>query len=230
MGQNKKDRRESSLVRASFQERTKEMADKETVSVLEQLEQEFETIKEQHGRKDLRGKIKSAVYRIRERSRSFRKWQYAVAVCGVILLISTIVAVLRTSKTPEKDMKDNIPAFLTAEEKKDWEEKEVDYNEIYIYVNTQLEVVDDKVELRLANPPYCAYPLKITITDGETTYFKSEALEPGDSLEETELSDLPKKAGTYDVVIWYEFFSKDSGSVVGEHSVNAEMIINEENN
>ena len=210
------------------------MSDSEEKSILEQLGEEFESQIEvekstSHSKggsiKDILLRIKKSIWQNRKRAISI--------TCVVAVLVLTVAGILwaNRSKVPEiADMRGTIPGFLTEEEKTDWEHKEVDKDEIYVMVNASLNVdEEDTVQLRLANPPYCAYPLKITICDVEDTkkiYYESDVLNPGDSIEEAKLKELPEKEGTYGAVIQYQFFAaKGNDSLVGEHTVNADLII-----
>ena len=198
-------------------------------SVLEELEKEFEQ------------SVKSGdnINKTRKRSKitsnqGFLLWikQRRKVLSGVLILLVIAFSVLAgrhflKGKNPS-EIKNGMPAFLTESEKEDWNNKEVDFNEIYIYVNTNLNIEDgNKIQLRLANPPYCAYPIKISIQDeakGEV-YYTSGILKPGESLEEVELSKVPEQSGNYPVTIVYTFYdSKSKDTVVGEHAVSAELI------
>ena len=186
------------------------MEDNKQSRGLEELEQLFLKEKEE--------KKKKKIVKI-----DLKRAHVLVAIVGVVLLILLIIV---TFSRPN-EIKD-IPGFLTEDEEKDWEKKKVDKTEVFIIVNTNLEVRKNMVDLNLANPPYSAYPLQIKITDesGGTTYYESEILNPGKYLEKVELQNLPGESGDYTAVIHYTFFAeKNSQNVVGEHTVTGQIVI-----
>lgn len=193
--------------------------------VLAQLEQEFEKTKRKSSKSEMRKRkiSKKEIWKFLNQ----RKKIFGAGIIGICVIFS--IAMLAKGYL-EDDKRNGVPAFLTVQEKEEWENKEVSEGEIFIYVNTSLEVDKEtqEVSLRLANPPYCAYPLKVTIEGKEAEgkpYFESSILKPGGSLEMAELKNLPKDAGKYEAVIHYTFYDKDEKTVVGEHAVSAELII-----
>lgn len=205
------------------------MSENDKLSILDQLEQEFEGEKSSHKSEgESQKKNNRLPHKVVSVPNVLKKKKIVVLCLAAVLIICLIAGIVFLAKKDGSDIKEESPDFLTMEEKKDWENKEVDKNEIFIYVNTNLEVKDgNKIQLQLANPPYCAYPAKIDITDKEnkTIYYISEVLKPGQSLEEVELKDIPEKKGTYDVIIQYTFYSESGDAEVGEHTVNASLLI-----
>lgn len=186
------------------------MPEEEKRSVLEQLELEF------------------------EKEHKKRKKNFRVPVIGFLLAICLFAAagaagksILSAKLSQSTDIE--VPQFLSRQEKKEWKTKETDENEIYVYVNTRLTVGEEnEIQLRLANPPYCLYPIKISIKDKNNgdVYYTSGVLKPGDSLEKVNLEKAPDKAGTHEAVIHYTFYAEGSqDTVVGEHMVSAELIV-----
>ncbi len=205
------------------------MPDIEKSSILERLETEFEQEKNQLHTLETTEK---KVFRIEKDffNRHRKKIFSAFLALVVLAAVSAVIWANINQRQEKSKISNGAPEFLSEEEKEDWEKKTVDTNEIYITVNTNLDVQENNtVQLRLANPPYCAYPIKITIVDtdtGETAYYESEVMEPGSSIEEAELKNLPEKAGSYQAKIRYQFFAeKNQDTVVGEHTVSAEIII-----
>lgn len=152
---------------------------------------------------------------------------------AVLVAVIILVVLINAIKTNDSDIEDGIPGFLSKEEKKDWKDKEKDETEIYVYVNTYLEAEDDGVvNLRLANPPYCAYPIQVSVCDRQdekTSYYASGLIRPGESIERAKFDKLPRKKGSYEVNVKYKFFQDDKGeNLVGEHSVAGELVIKEE--
>ena len=203
------------------------MSENEKLSILDQLEQEFEGEKSPH--KPVPEKKNNRFFRKKATVPHLLKNKKIAVLCiAVVLILCFAAGAAFLIKTGNSAIKKEAPDFLTKKKKKDWDNKEVDKNEIFIYVNTNLEVKDgNKVQLRLANPPYCAYPAQIDITDIEnkTVYYTSEILKPGQSLEEVKLKDIPEKKGTYDVSIRYTFYSESEDTEVGEHTVRATLLI-----
>lgn len=193
--------------------------------VLAQLEQEFEQTK----RKNSKPEKKRRKISKKEIGKSLKQYKkiWGAGIIGFCVIFS-IVLLARAYFENEKQ--NGVPAFLTAKEKEEWETKEVSEGEIFIYVNTNLEVDKETQEvlLRLANPPYCAYPLKVSIEGKEAEgkpYYESSILKPGESREKAELKNLPEDTGTYEAVIHYTFYDKDVKTMVGEHNVSAKLII-----
>lgn len=211
------------------------MSDKENISILEQLEQEFENDKTHQlsntpNNRGRRRKFKEPGKNPLIKELLREKKNRIVCVAMFLVLCVVIVAASRILHNTKNDngIEKGTPEFLTTEEKKDWKNKKVDENEIFIYVNTSFELQKgNKIQLQLANPPYCAYPLKIKITDreGKVNYYTSKTIKPGQSLESVELKDVPEKKGSYDVVIQYTFYSASGETEVGEHTVNASLVI-----
>lgn len=194
-------------------------------NVLDQLEQEFEKAKKNNFKSQQKGRGIPKIM-IRE----FWKRRKKVIFAGLAGLCALFFVALLVKGILRDETQNGAPSFLTVQEKKEWETKEVAEGEIFIYVNTSLEVDKEtqEVSLRLANPPYCAYPLKVSIEGKETDgkpYYESPILKPGASLEKAELKNLPKEAGNREAVIHYTFYDKDEKTVVGEHTVSAELII-----
>lgn len=136
-----------------------------------------------------------------------------------LLLIAIIVFSLFEIVNLVNIKTDKIPDFLTEEEKKDWQEKEVDKDEMFIIVNTNMTMKDNKVDLNFANPPYSAYPLQIKITDesGKKVLYQSKVLNPGEYLKKVELHNMSNDPGEYAVNIHYTSYAKkNSDNVVGE--------------
>lgn len=159
-----------------------------------------------------------------------KKARILIILIGVLIAVFLMLFAIFHGRGQEKPVSkiENIPGFLTEEEENNWETKKVDKNEVFIIVNTNLEVRDGEVELNLANPPYSAYPLQIEITNdfGETVYYQSDVINPEKYLDKVKLQNIPTEAGTYPVNIHYTFFAeKGSKNVVGEHTVAGEIII-----
>lgn len=193
--------------------------------VLEQLEQEFEKTKRKASKPKTRRRriLKKQIWKLLTQHKK-------IFEAGIIGICVVFFIALLAKGYLENDKQDGVPAFLTVQEKEEWQTKEVSEGEIFIYVNTNLEVDQEtqEVSLRLANPPYCVYPLKVSIEGKEAEgkpYFESSILKPGGSLERAELKNLPKDAGKYEAVIHYTFYDKDGKTVVGEHTVSADLII-----
>lgn len=162
-----------------------------------------------------------------------KKWVMAVGMMMTLVVIIILAVLINAVKTNDSDIEDGVPRFLTKEEKEEWKNKEKDETEIYVYVNTYLEAEDDGVvNLRLANPPYCAYPIQVSVCDRQDekkSYYVSGLIRSGESIERAKFDKLPQKKGSYEVKVKYKFFQDDKGKdLVGEHSVAGELIIKEE--
>lgn len=198
-------------------------------SALEQLEQEFESsksIKEGSTKPPERERKRRTGNKKRNVLDKRKQWHILMTVIPALLLIVIAGIFLGVNKMNSSDVRNKYPSFITKEEKEDWKNKSVDKGQIYVYVNTSLDVKADgkSVALRLANPPYCAYPLKIklSIDENKDTYlYQSELIKPGDSVEDAELTGLPAEKGVYNATIYYTFYEEKGETVVGEHQVKA---------
>lgn len=138
-----------------------------------------------------------------------------IAVLLIAIIVFSLFKIVNLVSTQNEEM----PDFLTEEEKKDWQEKEVDKDEMFIIVNTNMTMKDNKVDLNFVNPPYSAYPLQIKITDesGKKVLYQSKVINPGEYLKEVELKNMSNDPGEYAVNIHYTSYAKrNSDNVVGE--------------
>lgn len=197
----------------------------EKKSVLDLLEQEFINEQQEKDKKKRKFDIGSVRRVIKRRN---------ILIILLLLLIAAM-ALFAGYLLKDHDIQSGItskpPSFLTEEELEKWNSKDVDNDQIFVYVNTILVADEEQnVELRLVNPPYSAYPLRITIessAEEPEVYYESDILEPGQSMEKAKLDKVPEEAGEYDVTIRYEFYDSELPDVVvGEHTVSAVMIIN----
>ena len=148
------------------------------------------------------------------------------------MIAAAVAIAVNAARKSGDDQISKIPDFLTEEEKADWKNKEVDKDQIFIYVNTNftLQAGETEVPLRLVNPPYCAYPLKVVVLDTgrpDQPLYESEMTEPGESIENVDFENLPQDAGTYDLKIKYTYYDEKGESVVGEHEVGAKLELKE---
>lgn len=212
------------------------MDENRRLSALEQLEKEFEyskSVKEEFGKPPERAKNRGAGKK--KRNIVGRKKQLYILAAVIPALILVIIGgiFLGVNKMNSSDIRNKYPSFITKEEKADWKNKSVDKGQIYVYVNTSLDVKADgkTVALRLANPPYCAYPLKIKLSideKKEAYLYQSELIKPGDSVEDAELTGLPAEKGIYNATIYYTFYDEKGETVVGEHQVTATIETHEQ--
>lgn len=205
-------------------------------SALEQLEQEFESsksAKEESGKLPVRERKRRIETKKRNVPDKRKQWRILMTVIPVLLLVIIAGIFLGVNKKNSSDVRNKYPSFITKEEKEAWKNKSVDKGQIYVYVNTSLDVKADgkSVALRLANPPYSAYSLKIklSIDEKKDAYlYQSELIKPGDSMEDAELTGLPTEKGIYNATIYYTFYDEKGETVVGEHQVKATIETHEQ--
>lgn len=204
------------------------------LSALEKLEQEFEKQKSsgQIKKKNSGGieKDSSQNFMNKVKKQIVHNKIYLLKIIGVLLLALIIVFSINAIRKGSNSRIQNMPDFLTAEEKEDWKKKEVDKDQIFVYINTDftLKAGKEEVLLRLVNPPYCAYPLKVFILNtkqSDKPLYESEMLQPGESIEKTNFTNLPKNPGTYDLKIQYTYYDEKGETIIGEHEVGAKLDI-----
>lgn len=204
------------------------------LSALEKLEQEFEKqkssgqIKERNPDRIKKGSSQDFINKVKKQIVHNKK--YLLTIIGVLLLTFVIVFSVKALRKGSSSRIQNMPDFLTAEEKEDWKKKEVDKEQIFVYINTDftLKAGKKEVALRLVNPPYCAYPLKIIIINTEQSdkpLYESKMLQPGGSIEKANFINLPKNPGVYDLEIQYTYYDEKGDTIIGEHEVGAELEI-----
>lgn len=205
-------------------------------SALEQLEQEFQSsrsVKEESVKLPVRERKRRTENNKRNVPDKRKQWRILMTAIPVLLLVIIAGIFLGVNKKNSSDVRNKYPSFITKEEKEDWKNKSVDKGQIYVYVNTSLDVKGDgkTVSIRLANPPYSAYPLKIklSIDDKKDAYlYQSDLIKPGDSVEDVELTGLPSEKGIYNATIYYTFYDEKGETVVGEHQVKATIETHEQ--
>lgn len=152
------------------------------------------------------------------------------AVCLVLLIAVSVGAYNVFHKKPEAVQATLPKDILTEAELKKWEEDPVDDTQVFFELNTlwTLGSEEDEVFIRLLNPPYSAFPIKVQIyledKPGEILY-ESELLEPGTIIEKVPLEPRPEK-GEYAVIVKYSFYEAGStDKIFGMHEVSAELTV-----
>lgn len=160
------------------------------------------------------------------------KRRFVVTVICLLLLIAIPVGAYSVFHKKESEPAQvTLPKdILTEAELKKWEDDPVDDTQVFFELNTlwTLGKGEDEVFIRLLNPPYSAFPIKVQIyleeKPGEILY-ESELLEPGSIVEKVKLDPRPEK-GKHAVIVKYSFYEKGStDKIFGMHEVSAELTV-----
>jgi hypothetical protein len=143
-----------------------------------------------------------------------------------LLLIACVIAMInsgqhiyreiRGTKEPQ-DVERAIEKYrriLTKEEVSKWKKMSVQSGKAYVEVNTRVEVdKNGKADIRLVNPPYSDFVLKIEIVvevdaTKTKTLYTSDFIEPGTVVETVELEEiLPTEEQEAKVI--YSFYNRE---------------------
>lgn len=156
------------------------------------------------------------------RRRNRKKWMMRSAVMSAVGLVILAVVFVLIAKTNAQDIR-RVPEGLPGEEADKWKNKAVDPEQFFINLNTTLTLKQGQKEanLNLANPPYSAYDITVSIVLNdakETLLYDSETLTPGTYFETVEL-EQELTAGNYEAVVYYTFYKDSEGAVIGNHEV-----------
>lgn len=184
--------------------------DSNNTSMLDRLNQEF-TVNNQKNRDLARTKS--------------RMWRYTTILAFLSVIIVISVALL-ISRMLQSDGTESVSQVLTEEEQKEWKETPINSEEVYVDVNTNWHLTEGESEifLRLINPPYSAYRIKVRLFETgsqEELLYESEVIEPGTIIERVNL-DKEWEAGDYDAVIRFSFYKvKEDEEEIGGYEVDA---------
>lgn len=136
-----------------------------------------------------------------------------------------------TAQTEQGDTPREIPEeyedILTDNEKEEWKSRAADSSRLFVQMNQKLNVDgDQKVYIRLVNPPYSAFDIQIKIytqDDPDTVLYQSEILKPGEILEYAEFENIPE-AGDYTAGVEYTVYDS-GGNRIGTHEVAVDITV-----
>jgi len=121
----------------------------------------------------------------------------------------------------------NLPERLPPAEEEEWKNREVDPEQFFIKLNTELTMKEDdpKANLALMNPPYSAYDFRVEITlDYDILLYRSEIIKPETFFPEV-VFEKKLKAGQYEAVVKYIFYGETEAVVLGEHMVPITILV-----
>lgn len=117
---------------------------------------------------------------------------------------------------------------LTKDEIQEWEETPVDKEEVFFKLNTtwSLSGEENKVFIRLLNPLYSYYPLRVEIylkEKPEKIIYTSKILAPGSIVEYAKLNPKPE-VGEHEAIVKYTFYKNNSEKeILGVHELTATL-------
>ncbi len=113
--------------------------------------------------------------------------------------------------------------LLDAQEMEAWKETKVQPGKAYIQIKTEIHISEGNMaDIRLANPPYCAYDCRIEIKEKETEnlLYKSERLSPGTMIERAAL-EKETGYGETDVIVTYYFYRHGRERLIRSREITA---------
>ncbi len=157
-------------------------------------------------------------------------------ILSVVILISVIIFsykenyIISDGNLNGVIVKDGVIPGYTKEEIEEMLQRKADESMFSFEINSRPSFKDGKSEgnLRIANPPYNAYPIdvEIKLDSNDKTIFKSKKLMPNQYIENAKLTKKLSK-GQYDATATINAYDKETGELKGK-SV-AKLIINVEN-
>lgn len=178
-----------------------------------------------------------------EIKRKNRMKQYTVLLVGMLVILAVLIYALSVSiknrsdqSTPSKTsqeeqvLSEEAQQLLTQEEKEEWAQKEVDETGVFLDVQTNwtLEKSTKEIPLRLINPPYSAYCLKVKLypkEEPQKVLYESELVQPGELVAKAALEGN-LEAGSHEMVIHYSFYGDEKMEyLLGEYEVKGNLIV-----
>ena len=141
----------------------------------------------------------------------------------IVALIVCMFVIYRRNSTNKAGQ--IVPVVLTAEEQEKWESMEVQEGQLYIELNGRIEVNEQKANIRLVNPIYSAYAIRIQVwekKDENNLLYESEKLMPGTILETVKFS-RELAAGEHEGVVNYIIYD-DAGDEKSSYPINVRLI------
>lgn len=129
--------------------------------------------------------------------RSKKKESRLPALFAVLFFLSLCVAAFlgrdlfhKTKPVAENPKNASYMALLTEQEQREWEQKEPDFDHMYVQMNQAVKVDGQgRASLHLVHPLYSAYDCRVKIlSDKKELLYDSESLAPGTVVEEAELT------------------------------------------
>ncbi len=102
----------------------------------------------------------------------------------------------------------NYQGILTSEEVEEWNDTKVQRGKVYLKLRTQVPVSERRIaNIRVVNPPYCAYDYRFSIAESDTgeVLYESGVVTPGTVLEQVSL-DRQIEHGQTEATVLYTFY------------------------
>lgn len=110
---------------------------------------------------------------------------------------------------------------LTSEEIEAWNNTKVQRGAVYLKLRTQVPVSQRRVaNIRVVNPPYCAYDYRFTISENDTEeiLYESEGITPGTVVEQVSMNRQIEHGQT-EATVTYTFYRHGEEEAVGTREV-----------
>lgn len=186
---------------------------KRTVSTLEAINQQFaENQKQIQPEQTRTGSFFSRFGRV--------EWLAVGMITAAAILVIICLWLLGQVETTKP-----AKSLLTKDEQEQWVSQAAEEEIIPIELNTRIEVQGDRALIRLLNPVYSAYPIKVRILkeEGEQVLYESERLAPGTVLESVPLIGLGEgKEEEFDADVEYTVY--EDQVVKGSYLVPVKLI------
>lgn len=111
--------------------------------------------------------------------------------------------------------------ILTSQEVEEWNDTKVQRGKVYLKLRTQVPVSERRIaNIRVVNPPYCAYNYRFTIAESETgeVLYESEVLKPGTVLEQVSLNRQIEHGQT-EATVTYTFYQHGKEEAEGTKEI-----------
>jgi len=115
---------------------------------------------------------------------------------------------------------------LTPQEIEEWNGTRVQSGKVYLKLKTEIKITGGtKADIRLINPPYCAYDCKVSIVEKESglMLYESDRIVPGTVLKYVGLNRNASYGRTPVSVSW-EFYRHDGDRVIGTEETEAVLL------
>lgn len=165
--------------------------------------------------------------------------RFGLLLAGMVVMIAAIVIICLSvrrqidNRSQEAGAKaegqiaaaGSVESTLTKEEQEQWSSQQADAEAVPIELNTRIEVQGERAAIRLLNPVYSVYPIKVRILKekDEQVLYESERLAPGTVLETVPLKGFEKeKEEETDAVVEYTIYEAEE--VKGSYQVPVKLI------
>lgn len=169
----------------------------------------------------------SSVKTVKKKKIRSQKVRYTILFVGSMICIAAVAMgflIVKNKGDSENSAQTTEDQILTEEEKQEWEMTPVDDTGVFLDVITrwELEPGEKTIFLRLVNPPYSAYPLKVEIyleNAPQDILYSSKLLKPGEYITYAELKKTVE-AGSHEAILHYYFYRDEKMEyLLGQYEV-----------